>query len=209
MIKLILITKIICIGISVKVCADKLPQEAKAILMKLEEVEKKELKSVEQEILRKKIDVLRTLERSEKAVTTEMILKRYALQIKKLKEQIKLSEAKIKNNNFDANKTTTSSDFSIMYGLPYHYSHPFEQFSEQKGELTIFKSGKAEVKHKNKEGVVVFKHLVPWSMIDGKIVVQDHVHGKMIISHAKRLNKERINVVWTRLGKSIRARIKK
>lgn len=184
------------IGLTHFAQAQALPEDAKSILNKLAEYEERELKAIEEEIVKNKKEVIKSLERSERGIKSDGMRKLYAWQINKLKEEIENSgKATIDDRNKDI------VDFDVVY----RYKHPMEAFSDQKGELTFYRNRTVSLRHTNTEGETLFQHVVKWDMRDGKIVILDEVHGEIFISQSERNSSRKLIMKWAKLDKMISA----
>ena len=185
------------IGLTHFAQAQALPEEAKSILDKLAQYEERELKVTEEEIVKNKKEVIKSLERSERGIKSKGMRKLYAWQINKLKEEIENSgKATIDDNNKDI------VDFDVVY----RYRHPMEEFSDQKGELIFYRNRTVSLRHTNTEGETLFQHVVKWDMRDGKIVILDEVHGDIFISQSERGGSKKLIMEWSKLDKMISAK---
>ena len=181
------------------VYAAELPKEAKEILEKLDKYEERELKEVEEEIVKKKKSVLRSLERSERRIKSDHIKKLYAWQIENLKKEISASERVIEHD--------PSKDI-VKFNEVYHYDHPMNEFSDQKGELVFFATGKVNLKHKNSNGETLFQHVIDWETKNGALIILDKIHGNIEVAQKRRNSTDELYLKWTSLRKTITARAK-
>jgi hypothetical protein len=179
--------------------AGELPEAAKRILDKLAHFEAREMKALEEEVVENKKDVLKSLERSERRIKSEGMRKLFGWHINKLKEEIANSERLISGG-----ETKIIVDFDVVY----HYDHPMDEFSEQKGELTFYQNGNVKLVHKNPLGETQFEHVIKWGTRGGDLIIYDHVHGKIIVSQRRPNKSDDLRLKWTRLEKSITARSK-
>jgi hypothetical protein len=187
------------IGLSHLSYAKQLPEDAKRILDKLAEYEERELKATEEEIVKNKKAVIKTLERSERRIKTEGMRKLYAWQINNLKSEVAQSEKIISGGG--AQKI-------VDYDVIYHYDHPIEAYSDQKGELIFYRNSKVSMRHRNPGGKIVFSQDITWELRDGQLFILDQIHGEMIVTQKMLNNSNELSVEWTRLGKTITAKVK-
>ncbi len=185
------------IGLTHFAQAQALPEEAKSILNKLAEYEERELKAIEEEIVKNKKEVIKSLERSERGIKSDGMRKLYAWQINKLKEEVESSGRSI---NGDHKKDIV--DFDVVY----YYGHPMKEFSSEKGELTFYRNRSVMMLHKNPKGESLFQQVVKWDIRNGKIVIFDEVHGEIFISQSERNNSRKLNMEWSKLDRTITAR---
>jgi hypothetical protein len=197
--KFLLATVMVFIGITHLGYAQQLPEDAKRILDKLAEYEEREKKATEEEIVKDKKKVIKSLERSERRIKSEGTRRFFNWHINRLKSEVASSERVISG--------AAKKDI-VDYDAVYHYKHPMDAFSDQKGELVFNINGKVHMRHRSPNGETLFAHDITWALRDGKLVIIDQVHGDIIVSQ-KQPNKPNIIMLeWTKMGKTITAMVK-
>ena len=171
----------------------ELPEQAKRIVEQLEKYEERELKDVEEEILKKKKDVLRSLERSEKRIDSEGVLRHYAQLLKSLNEEISASERFINGDE--------ENDI-VEYGVVYRYRHPMQFLSKLKGEMIFSRNNKVKMMLKDNDGNDSFNNELKWEFKNGELIINDVIQGEIIISSRLQRDKSRLKMEWSRLNKS-------
>lgn len=194
--KIKLTTLLAVIALTTFTQADELPKAAKEILEKLAEYEERTLKSTEEEIIKKKKEMISDLERTAKRIKSKGIKRLYRKQIARLEKEIKRSERTI--NGEEENKIV---DFNVVY----HYQHPMDEFSEQKGELIFFSNRSVKLRHTDDKGNTLFEHVIKWEERKGELVIIDEVHGAIIVN---RKDRDELSLKWTRLDKTIPAKVR-
>ena len=188
------------LGVSFSQAQEKeLPKEAQDILEKLEQFGEREQKDLERDVVKKKKELLKNVERSARKIDNPGILKLYDKVISDLKREIATSEAIIEGKkvvNF------------IEYDIVYHYEHPAAHIFKQRGELTFYRNGKVKMQHIGEKDNVAFDKTWNWKIKDGDMIILDAVHGNIEVSASRRDDSKRINLNWTKFDKTIRARAK-
>ena len=188
------------LGISFSLAQEnELPREAQEILKKLEQFEEREQKSLERDVVKKKKELLKAVERSARKVESKGILKLYKKVMIDLEREIATSEAIIEGKevvNF------------IEYDIAYHYEHPASHIFQQRGELTFYRNGKVKMQHIDKKDNVAFDKTWDWEIKGGDIIILDGTHGNIEVSASPRNDSKRIILNWVKLDKTIKARAK-
>ncbi|MGJ8657674.1 MAG: hypothetical protein ACSHX6_14600 [Akkermansiaceae bacterium] len=179
--------------------AVELPDKAKRVLDQLADYEERERKSAEVEILKKKQDVLKALERYEKRVENEGMLKLFGARIVKLKKEIADSERLISGV-----QVADIVDFDVVY----HYKHPIADFSSQRGEMVFLKNGKVKVQHLDTTGKTTFENELSYKLVEEELKFSDLIFGDVTVSKNGGAGNKKINVEWARLNKTITAEAK-
>ncbi len=204
---------ILFIGLMPIAWAQNLPPEAQRIIEKLTEYENDERIKNEQEIIKEKRDLIRSLERSEKRIESDDTKRIYKWQINKLEDEIELSEKFIKgeakhedlvgNDDDDDENEHENVKPIVKFDVAYDYKNPMEFYTDQSGELVFFKDNRVKLTHKNPNGEIVYEHIVRWEQKNLIIVIHDEVHGRMFVRNRGDNDNIVLRLVWTKLKKSI------
>ena len=189
------------LGLKSIVCAQssELPDQAKRIVVQLEKFEERELVEAEEKILKKKQDLLKTLERYEKRVDEEWMKKLYGEQIASLKQGIAASEGVIRGDR---------AENIVNFDVVYHYNHPMEEHSAQRGEMTFTGNGKVKVLHIGATGGIAYEKEYVYVLVGGKLKLSDPFHGDVMVSKNGDAGGKKITVEWLGLKKVFTAEVK-
>lgn len=178
--------------------AEELPDAAKDVIAKLKQWEKRAEKNLERDVIEKKKEVLKALERSARKEENRGVLRFYNKSISELKSEIAKSEAIIEG--------TAVVNF-IQYEAVYHYKHPVAEIFKQRGELSFLKNGKVRLQHFNDKDKIVYDESWDWELKDGRVVILDEKHGNIEIRPSPR-NENQIMMKWISFDKTNRAKIR-
>lgn len=179
--------------------AVELPDRAKRVLEQFTDYEERERKSAEEEILKKKRDVLKSLERYEKRVDAEGMRKLFATRIAKLKKEIAESEAII-----DGVQISDIVDFDVVY----HYKHPMQEHAAQRGEMIFTDKGKVRVLHLGSDGIARYDKEYDYKLVGGKLKFSDVFHGDIMVSKSGDVAGKKVTVEWAGLNIIFEAEVK-
>ena len=169
------------IGLAATAAAADLPDEALRLLENLENDISRKQENAEKNIIRKKIETIRALERASKKIENEGALKLIQIQLAKYQQEIAAAELKFglaskQSVELDkpvvVNREAQVKDAAavIDFDKPYFYSHPSEKHQGETGELKFYTNGKVNCYHRLGSKVMMFKKW-DWSLKDGKLVI--------------------------------------